>query len=71
MAQLTVKQLLEALANVPDTNVVVFQGNVESGEELAGEEPSYTASLGYVYSAFQRGNELVIDGVITESELLV
>jgi hypothetical protein len=69
MAQLTVKQLREALVNVPDTALVVFQANVESGEELAGEEPGYTTSLGYVYSVFQRDNELVIDGAITNSEL--
>lgn len=71
MPQMTVKELKESLDSIPDNIVVVFQGNVNGGFETDSDdsEPTYTTCLGYAYSAFQRGGELVIDCAITESEL--
>lgn len=73
MAQMTAKDLRLALVGVHDDTPIVFQGNVSSGEEGKGEEPEYTTTLGYVYSAFHRDGilsygEFVIDGAITNQE---
>lgn len=67
MAKLTVKDLKARLEGVPDSALVVFQGNERSEEDAPNDEPSYTSVYGYVYEGFLRGSkEFVIDCAITD-----
>ena len=68
--RMTVKDLRNALIEAADDLKVVFQANEanEENEDPAYNdgEPGYTVSAGYVYGAFARKEEFVIDGAIVE-----
>ncbi len=67
---MTVLDLKKELASIPDSRIVVFQGNIQGEEDLSNDNPTHTTCIGTVYSAWERTeqNEFVLDCAITSSE---
>ena len=67
-----IKELLDALKDVPLDAEIVFQGNVFSDDDIedCSENPSYTTCYGPVFSAWHResSNQFVLDSEVKESE---